>query len=246
MVSFGGDIVRTDDSRMFRYTMAAVGIMCFAIAFGVVAAYRSKVPTETAHTRTIGTQDQNERSARSNEDDDERWFVHITGAVLRPGVYEVRAGARLKDVVQKAGGVTANADMSQVNMAAKIEDEQRIDIPFRGGAAAETRAQPKSVAQDGDADRPMFAIAETKMKTQSANSGSRQSSMPTSGKIDINKGDADALKSLPGIGDVLSRAIIAYREKHGPFKEVEDIMNVSGIGKKRFETIKDSITVSGR
>lgn len=240
--------MRPDDSRMFRYTMAAVGIMCFAIAFGVVAAYRSKMPNDAACSRTIGSQYQyqDERSLGSNESDDERWFVYITGAVFHPGVYEVNVGARLNDVVQKAGGVTANADMSQVNMAAKLEDEQHIDIPFRGGAASEMRTQPKSVAQDGDGDGPMFAIAETKMKTQSANTGSRHSSMPTSGKIDINKGDADALKSLPGIGDVLSRAIIAYREKHGPFNDIEDIMNVSGIGKKRFETIKDSITVSGR
>lgn len=144
--------------------------------------------------------------------------VDVAGAVPRPGVYEFPSGARVKDAVQAAGGLLAEADKSSINLAAPLEDGQRLNIPYLSGM---------------EPTPPPFTGF-------SSSGGSRAGNVAL---IDINSATAEELESLPGIGPTLAQAIIDYRNEFGPFFAIEDIMFVDGIGPSTFEKIKGLITV---
>lgn len=144
--------------------------------------------------------------------------VDVTGAVPRPGVYEFPTGARVKDAVQAAGGLLAEADKSTINLAAPLEDGQRLEIPYLSGL---------------EPTPPPF--------TGFSSSGNRVGG--TGQLIDINTATVEELETLPGIGPTLAQAIVDYRNEFGPFFAIEDIMFVDGIGPDTFEAIKDLITV---
>ncbi|MGB9886015.1 MAG: helix-hairpin-helix domain-containing protein [Moorellales bacterium] len=141
--------------------------------------------------------------------------VHVAGAVARPGVYELPAGSRVIDAVQAAGPLP-EADVNALNLAAPLADGQKVTVPLKG-------------------EVPAQATVGTGITGIAATGGS--------GQININTATAQELEALPGIGPTLARRIVAYREEHGPFRTVEDIKNVSGIGEGRFAQIKDLITV---
>jgi len=142
--------------------------------------------------------------------------IHITGAVNRPGVYELSEGDRVKDAIDAAGGASSDADLTIINLAQKLRDEDKIYVP-----------------KIGEFDN-------TKEASENLIPGINPSE---AGKIDINSADITQLDSLPGIGPATAQKIIDYREQNGPFKTIEEIKNVSGIGDKKFEDIKDKITV---
>jgi competence protein ComEA len=146
--------------------------------------------------------------------------VHVVGAVVRPGVYTLPQGSRVQDAIDAAGGLLAGAQPNTINLAAKLEDGQQVQI---GGTGA---ASP------------------------GAQSGSPFSVVPTVGSsqcdpnlIDINNASIGDLETLPGIGQTFAQSIIDYRDQNGPFQQIEDITNVPGIGATRFEAIRDQITV---
>lgn len=140
-------------------------------------------------------------------------MVHISGAVHKPGVVELEEGKRLIDAVDLCGGLKDDADIDRINLAKKLADEEKIYIP---------RIGEEIPADIGFSDK--------------------SNNNTDNGKININTCSKAELMLLPGIGDALADRIIEYREKM-PFKTIEDIKNVPGIGEKRFEAIKDLITV---
>ena len=140
-------------------------------------------------------------------------YVDISGAVEKPGVYEVSKETRLFEVIEMAGGLSEDADADHVNRASFVEDGQKIIIPVKGS----------------DAVNDLL-------------SGSAEYTGEDSGLININTAAADELKTLSGIGDTMAQRIIEYRSQRA-FKSKEDIMSVDGIGSKTYEKIKDSITV---
>ncbi|MGG3688465.1 helix-hairpin-helix domain-containing protein [Caldifermentibacillus hisashii] len=142
--------------------------------------------------------------------------VDIKGAVMNPGVYTVTGNERVIDIIEKAGGLLDDADIVKVNLSQKVMDEMVIYIPKIG--------------------EEVLAAENIPVNSDSQNSGG-------DGKVNINQADASALDSLPGIGPSKAEAIIEYRETNGPFQKVEDLMNISGIGEKTFEKLKDQITV---
>lgn len=141
-------------------------------------------------------------------------FVDIGGAVEEPGVYQAAPGTRLYEVIEMAGGLTEDADTDSVNRASFVEDGQKIIIPEKGSGNAEGTSSASPAA--------------------SSNAGT--------GLININTASADELKTLNGIGDAMAGRIIEFRSAN-PFKSIEDIMSVEGIGSKTYEKIKDQITV---
>ncbi|KGR87683.1 helix-hairpin-helix domain-containing protein [Lysinibacillus boronitolerans] len=143
-------------------------------------------------------------------------FVEIKGAVMYPGVYELEQDQRIKDVVQLAGGYTENADTQFINHAQKVQDEMVIYIPIKGEQLEE------------GAHSLLTLPTESNNKEQ---------------KININKADEAMLATLPGIGPSKAQSILTYREENGQFQTIEDLKNVSGIGDKTFEKLKDAITV---
>jgi competence protein ComEA len=152
--------------------------------------------------------------------------VDVAGAVPRPGVYEFPDGARVKDAIQAAGGLLAEADKSTLNLAAPLADGQRLDIPYLSGM--QPTPEPFSFSPG------IGGAANGTTGGQSSNTGEL---------IDINNASLEELETLPGIGQSLAQAIIDYRNEFGPFFAIEDIMFVDGIGPATFEDIKNMITV---
>ena len=141
--------------------------------------------------------------------------VDVSGAVPRPGVYDLPDGSRVKDAIQAAGGFLAQADKATINLAAPLEDGQKLEIPFLSGL------EPTPVAF----------------------SSSDNESVVAAPLININTATLEELDTLPGIGPTIAQNIIDYREMNGPFLAIEDIIFVEDIGPNTFELIKDLITV---
>lgn len=155
--------------------------------------------------------------AASDADAPETVLVHICGAVVNPGVFQLPAGSRVNDALVLAGGYTADADRVSVNLAEPVEDGQQIII-YQQEEAVKLTA-PKPAGSGG--------------KTAAAGGGS----LPVS----INSGSMEALMLLNGIGEKTAQKIIDYRQSQGGFKTIEEIKNVPGIGDKKFEQIKNDI-----
>lgn len=151
--------------------------------------------------------------------------VHVTGAVTKPGVYELAADDRIIDAVNKAVPL-GDADLHSLKLAAKIIDGQDIYVPFK--------TDQDVLAADG---------SQPTGNPGAYRSGGLPAGSAAGSLVNINIADAAQLDTLPGIGSSLAQRIIQYRETNGPFKSIEDLKDVSGIGDKNFENLKDRITV---
>ncbi|TDL34480.1 hypothetical protein E2R51_01835 [Jeotgalibacillus sp. S-D1] len=140
--------------------------------------------------------------------------VDIKGKVQSPGVYTVADGDRVIDLIKLAGGETAEADMREVNLSQKLYDEMVIYIPAEGEEVKAPATQPGAAAAPGQKV-----------------------------KVNLNSADSDMLQTIPGIGPSKAEAILDYRDTVGRFETIEDIKNISGIGDKTFDKLKESIDV---
>jgi competence protein ComEA len=178
-----------------------------------------------ADTNTLGIEGKiqaEEKDTENNKTADQKEqsetiMVDVKGQIKQPGVYQANTRERVIDVVSRAGGLTDKADEGQVNFAEHVQDEMIIYIPAKG---EEGLLSPVSTGGNP------------------ASAGSQKES-----KININKADETELQNLPGIGPAKAAAIIEYRNTSGPFKAVEDLKNISGIGDKTFEKLKDLIVI---
>lgn len=147
-------------------------------------------------------------------------MVHISGEVYKPGIVEIDLGKRLTDAIKLAGGLKKEADLDRINLAKKLIDEEKIYIP--------------KVGEELNSD-----IIEL---VSSNNSNDNATISNSTGKTNINKCSQIELESLPGIGEVLAMRIIDYRNLN-VFATIEDLKQVSGIGDKKYDSLKDLITV---
>lgn len=143
--------------------------------------------------------------------------VDIKGEIDSPGVYQLKEGSRIIDVIEKAGGLLTEADTTSVNFAQLVTDQMVIYIPKEGEESLFNQANMNEI---------------------------QESSSQVEKQIDLNKAEKDSLMSLNGIGSSKADSIIAYREEYGFFQTIEEIKNVSGIGDATFEKLKDAITVT--
>lgn len=149
-------------------------------------------------------------------------YVQVCGAVSRPGVYKVQSNLRLFEVIDLAGGVTAEADTDVINMAKPVQDEMMVYVPA------------KDEISSGNYDKFMG---------NDLYGSYDSSSVEDDGLVNINKADENELMALPGIGQAKAEAIITYREENGAFSDISEIMNISGIKQAAFDKIKDLIKV---
>lgn len=156
------------------------------------------------------------------------WEIYIVGAVQYPGIYALEEGALMHDAVEVAGGLLQSVDPATVNMVQELQDNLMIHIL--------TEEQRTEQGRDSS-----LVLVKNGAEIAGSQSGSGNST-GTGEKININSADKEALMSLPGIGEARAESIIAYREEHGPFATIEDIMQVSGIKESAFAKIKDRIT----
>jgi len=143
--------------------------------------------------------------------------VDVAGWVRHPGVYRFHEGDRVIDAIEAAGGARPRADLTSINLAAKLVDGQQI-VVYRVGQAGPPPGSTSGGAASGSGSGPGELV-------------------------NLNTATLDEIEGLPGIGPVLGQKILDYRTQHGPFRTVEDLMNVSGIGDKRFADLKPHVTV---
>lgn len=170
-------------------------------------------------------------------------YVHICGEVVSPGVYEMEEGSRIFQVVERAGGFTEQAAAQYLNMAQEVCDGMKIVVPdssfLEGEEQFGIEAGENGGAKAGSAG-PGIIVPGTK---GAAVSGGTAGGEPVKGKVNLNTASKEELMTLKGIGEAKADDIISYRESHGGFTKIEDIMKISGIKNAAFEKIKDDITV---
>ena len=182
------------------------------VAVAVIAAFFVFAPSDAEESEGNPDSDSN-TAVVETEPETTKIIVDIGGEVVSPMVAELDEGSRVADAIEAAGGVTKNADLTDINRAAFIEDGEKIYIP----------ALPSEENESDDGG------------------GSGTSSGYSDGKININTADSEELQELSGVGPATAQKIIDYRKENGRFSSIEDIKNVSGIGDKSFEKIKDMI-----
>jgi competence protein ComEA len=146
-------------------------------------------------------------------------IVHVAGAVAEPGVLTVTDGARVLDVIELAGGVTSEADLAQVNLAGVVADGERVWIPIIG------EAEPPVV-----------------VGSRSPRSGSGGVGEGAAVLVDVNTATVDELEVLPGVGPTTAASIVDHRERNGPFASLDELLNVSGIGPAKLESLRPAAT----
>ena len=167
--------------------------------------------------KTSASSSKEEKTATSVSETPEIITVDVKGAVKQPGVYELRSDSRVHDAIHKAGGMTADANSQSVNLAQKLSDEAVI-----------------YVAKEGE-DVPALGSSES--------SATSSASAEKTGKVHLNRATEAELQTVSGIGQKRAQDIIAYRDANGPFRSVDDLKNVSGIGEKTLEKLRDAFTV---
>lgn len=153
--------------------------------------------------------------------------VHVSGAVATPGVVHLAPGARVQDAVDAAGGPTPEADLASVNLARAVSDGEQIHLPVPGETPPVAAPAPGAAPAPSPGDMPAGG---------SGGGGAL---------IDLNTADAALLEELPGVGPAIAQRIIDHRESNGPFRSVDDLLEVSGIGPATLEKIRERATVSG-
>lgn len=161
--------------------------------------------------------------------------VDIKGAINVPGIYSLKTTSRVIDVIEKAGGLTENADTSVINLSKKLTDEMVIIIY--------TKAEVRSFEQTKEKETLVQNKCNQKDDNALKNDACITQSSETPKKISINTGTLQDLMTLTGIGEAKAKDIISYREKNGPFKSIDDLTKVSGIGENTLAQIKENLTL---
>jgi len=168
--------------------------------------------------------------------------VHICGAVNLPGVYTLKAGSRIYQAVEEAGGFSGDADEEYLNLADLVADGMKIYVPTE----AEVIEAEGTGGSEGAGKGTVTGSGGVGIIQGAASGGIREKAdgnVPSDSLVNINTAGEELLCTLPGIGSSKAKSIIAYREKNGAFQKTEDIMNVEGIKNGLFQKIKDNITV---
>ena len=179
---------------------------------------------------------------KDEEEEEEVYYqVDIKGEVINPGIYTVKEGSRVIDVIRLAGDLTEVADTSVLNLSKKVKDEMVIIVysydeveNFTATKEKEGIEQEACLSQNGIQNDACI-----KDSTDDTSS----SSVVISGKLSLNTATLDELMTLPGIGESKAQAIIEYREEVGAFQNIEELKEVSGIGDAIFDQIKENITI---
>jgi competence protein ComEA len=223
-------LARLDAWRSDRRIAAAV-CACLALAAGIAwwragatpgsAPPPAPVATE-APTTPVGTTSTTASPTTA--------IVAVVGAVRAPGVVRVAAGARVFEVIAAAGGATPDADLAVLNLAAPVADGARVAVPRRGQRAP--AIDPGAVT--GGAETEGGGGGERARTGDGGGAG---------GPVNLNTASASELEELPGVGPATAQAIINDREQNGPFRTVDDLARVRGIGPAKLEQVRDLVAV---
>jgi competence protein ComEA len=198
----------------------AIGAATFIVLVVIAGALALGAGRSSAHPQVTlpraphtGTADPT-GSADTTEASDAQPVVAAAGAVVSPGLYKLAAGSRVADVLNAAGGPTADADVDQLNLAMKVSDGDRVYVPRKG------ESPPPAAGVGGGA-----------------------SGAATDGPVNLNAATLEQLDALPGVGPATAQAILDYRKQHGRFRSVQDLLQVQGIGPAKLEKLRQRVKV---
>ncbi len=207
-------ILYRENKLKIRVAATIIAIVVALLFFGVNGEKHDSIKMESeTQIQTVDevTENRSNQTGTTTEVDEKKVIIcDISGQVESPGVYEMKEAARLGELIELAGGLTAEADIDAINRAATLNDGEKIYIPKLG--------EQHTVAHASDY-------------------------ISLSSKVNINSADIESLCSLKGIGPAMADRIITYRNQNGGFGSIEELKNVSGIGQKTFDKIKEHITV---
>jgi len=190
-----------------------------------------------------------------------RIYVHVAGAVRKPSLYALPPGSRVMAAVTKAGGPTPKADLDAVNLAEKLQDGEKIYIPPKRETEATPQASPvppgNEIGHQSVLPQPApIAVPMTPAKTRTATadkpagksqrggqSKADKLTSPTEGQVALNTATEEQLERLPGVGPAMAGRILDYRRQAGGFRKIDDLMEVRGIGAKKFARIEPFVRV---
>ena len=193
------------DDRTRLFPWIAAGLLLLAVGYRVTASRQPEPPPVSIEESATAKPSAAKRGAGR------RVYVHVAGAVRRPGLYRVPEGARVAAALQRAGGPTRKAELTGTNLAARVQDGQQVVVPVRGGT-------PVAAAAAGPA--PPGAAA---------------------GPVSLAVATQAQLEELDGIGPTLAARIIEYRDANGGFRSVEELGEVDGIGEVRLEALREAV-----
>lgn len=196
--------------------LIGLGIVQGLIIIGLVFSNQKSAQTENTDEWLLEMQSESESIFQEPEEQEPVfWVVDVKGAVTNPGIYEVAKNMRVQNAIDLAGGLLQNAETRHINFAQHVTDQMLLYIPVVGEEVVDIPyTQPNSPVEEGTS------------------------------KININTATDLELQALPGIGEKKALQIINYRTENGSFSTIEELMEVSGIGQKTFDTLKESITVT--
>ena len=211
------------DNRLFVSVIAVLMVIfCFFLWMTCGAGNSMEAETSYTDVTTLSTSSSKQGSKSLTEvSSQSKTEESVKGAVVKPGVYTLKAGTRVTDAIKAAGGMTEDADAKSVNLAASLSDEEVIYVA--------TKDENLSVLGQSGTSQVSDKGGQTNAKD---------------GKINLNTATAEELQTISGIGAKRAEDIIAYRESHGGFQSVDDLKNVSGIGDKTLDKIRESIYVA--
>lgn len=196
-----------------------VGLLLVALLIvgGAVVWYMRSLPASVSVQASVDRPGESGVGAMTPSPTPATIIVHVAGWVRRPAVYELRQGDRVIDAIRMAGGGKRGADLTALNLAALLTDGQQI-LVFKRGAAGGAGGGPGAGVPAPGSGGPAPLI-------------------------NLNTATLDQLESLPGIGPTLAQRILDHRQEHGPFRSVDDLLDVSGIGEKRLEDLRSKVAV---
>ena len=204
-------------SRTQIATYAVLALVVVALGVRFMHRQQPASPVPGGAGATTGSSSSGAGVVRVSRPPAQASVVHVAGAVRRPGVYRLPAGARVQEAVRRAGGARRGANVNGINLAAKVVDGQQVVVPSKvaAGAAAATASAPADAAAAGGA--------------------------PTGPPISLNNATVEQLDTLDGVGPATAQKIIAWRTQHGGFRSVADLGQVPGIGPKKLAALRDRV-----
>lgn len=194
------------------------------------------ISSEFENSTVEETKEQDEEQSKATDENESKEIgvkkitVYISGQVKKEGVVTLDNDKRLADAIEKLGGLTKNADTNNINLAMKLDDEMHYIIPKKGEKIENTSGSNQG-------------LSSTDKDEQSSNTANNEGENNQSDKINLNTADLNQLDEIPGVGPATANKILSYREENGNFKSINQIKEVSGIGDKKFENMKDFICV---
>ncbi len=229
-----------NDNYLKRRVLIIVIIVIIIILLGYfLISYYNDLKSDT---REIIKKNDEPIALKKEEKKDNNIRVDIKGEVKSPNIYDASSDERVIDIINKAGGLTKNADTSIINLSKKLQDEMVIIIY--------SKKQVKSYEETLKNKEELLGICNDKVANDACisdkdinNKSIKNNDSNNTNLVNINTATLDELQTLPRIGENKAKSIISYREKNNGFKSIEEIKNVTGIGDSIFDQIKENITI---